>query len=259
VCSVISSSFYISDGDDQTALLHAGVSNAFIDQLSEAFRDATLQGVTICVASGDTGSMSKIRDGKAHVQYPASDPWVLSVGGTTIGNVNGNTFDEYVWNDPDPNSSDSWGTTGGGISDYFALPSYQNRAVVPPSVNDNHAGRGVPDVSANASYKSGYADMIVAGQPSVGNGTSASSPLWAGLIAVINAALGGNIGFVNPAIYSLGSSVFRDILPGEGPADNSNAGVAGYPAKAGWDACTGWGSINGKSLLEGLRRFYKTG
>lgn len=67
VCSVISSSFYISDGDDQTALLHAGVSNAFIDQLSEAFRDATLQGVTICVASGDTGSMSKIRDGKAHV------------------------------------------------------------------------------------------------------------------------------------------------------------------------------------------------
>ena len=76
------------------------------------------------------------------------------------------------------------------------------------------------------------------------------------MIAVINGALGVNVGFVNPAIYALGSSVFHDIVPGAGPANNNNAGVAGYPAGLGWDACTGWGSPKGKALLYGLRHFY---
>ena len=127
---------------------------------------------------------------------------------------------------------------------------------MPVSLFDGTVGRGVPDVAGNASFNSGYSGIVVAGGPFIGNGTSASSPLWAGLIAVINAALGVNVGFVNPAIYALGSSVFRSILPGAGPANNSNAGVAGYPAGAGWDACTGWGSPRGRALLLGLRHFY---
>lgn len=262
VVSVISSSFYICDGDDSGTLSNEGISTALINAVNSAFQDAAIQGVTICIASGDTGSSSKVggnpgawgysfgADNKAHVQFPGSSPWVLSVGGTTLAN------DEYVWNDPDSGDPLNWGTTGGGVSDFFGLPSYQNGAGVPGSVNDNHAGRGVPDVAANASINSGYKGLTVGGSSFVGNGTSASSPLWAGLIAVINAALGSNVGFVNPAIYELRSAGFNDIVPGSGPADNSNSGVTGYPAGPGWDACTGWGSPNGQALLNSLRSIY---
>jgi kumamolisin len=262
-CSVVSSSFYICDGDDTNARSEEGITVNLLSAVSAAFQDAAIQGVTICIASGDTGSSSKVggnpqawgypfpADGKAHVQFPASSPWVLAVGGTTIGNVNGSSFEEYVWNDPQ--LGENWGTTGGGVSDFFPMPSYQDGVGVPHSINDGHVGRGVPDVAGNANVNSGYKGIFIGGLQSIGNGTSASAPLWAGLIAVINAALGVNVGFVNPAIYALGSIVFRDIVPGAGPADNSNSGVAGYPAGPGWDACTGWGSPNGTALLAGLR------
>ena len=245
VCAVLSSSFYVANGDDATTLSSAGISTSWLTAVSTAFQDAAIQGVTICIASGDTGTDSKVGDGKAHVQYPASDPWVLAVGGTTIGNVHGASFDEYVWNDGF--------ATGGGVSDHFALPAYQSGAGVPASLNDGHTGRGVPDVAANASQNAGYSGITIGGTASTGNGTSASAPLWAGLIAGINAALGGNVGFVNPALYRLGSGYFRDIVPGAGPANNGMNGVAGYPAGAGWDACTGWGSPNGVALLEALQ------
>lgn len=245
-CSVLSSSFFISKGDDSATLDNEGLSTAFLNAVSAAFQDAAIRGVTICIASGDTGTDSGVGNGKAHVQYPASDPWVLSVGGTTIGNVSGSSFDEYVWND-------DRGATGGGISDLFALPAYQTGIVTQPSINDNHIGRAVPDVAGNASPNSGYSGLFLRGDPIIGNGTSASAPQWAGLIAVINAALGKNVGFVNPAIYALGSSVFRNINPPPGPTDNSKGGVQGYSAGPGWDACTGWGSPNGTALLEGLR------
>src|SRR6202035_328432 len=140
-------------------------------------------------------------------------------------------------------------------SDYFPQPFYQVDANVPASVNDGHRGRGVPDVSANASPNSGY-PMIVGGGPFTANGTSASAPLWAGLIAVLNAALGENVGFINPVIYALNGAGLRDILPEPGAADNSFAGVAGYPVTPGWDAVTGWGSAWGVALLNALKHFY---
>ena len=245
VCSVLSSSFYVADGDDAASLTGEGISTSWLTAVHQAFQDAAIMGVTICIASGDTGTESKLSDGKAHVQYPGSDPWVLAVGGTTIGNVTATSFEEWMWND-------NWGATGGGISDFFnALPAYQADAGVPVSLNDGHVGRGVPDVAANASPNSGY-PITVGGEPFVANGTSAAAPLWAGLIAVINAALGENVGFVNPAIYAIGSTAFRSIPGSPGPANNGFDGVAGYPAGPGWDACTGWGSINGTALLEAL-------
>ena len=254
VCSVLSSSFYVCDGDDATTLSNEGVSTSWVTAASQAFQDAAIQGITVCIASGDTGTDSKVGDGKAHVQYPASDPWVLSVGGTTIGNVSGSSFDEYVWNDTFFGTAS--GATGGGISDFFGRPGYQSGAGVPTSLNDSHVGRGVPDVAANASPNAAYSGLFLDGAASSGNGTSASAPLWAGLIAVINAALGENVGFVNPALYALGSGFFRDIVGSPGPADNGLNGVTGYPAGAGWDACTGLGSPNGVALLNGLRSLY---
>jgi kumamolisin len=259
ICSVLSTSFYVSNGDDSAELAREGVTTAWLNAFSAALEDAAIQGVTFVTVSGDYGVNPSayggaVSDGKQHVVYPGSDPWALCCGGTTIGNVVGSTFDEYVWNDPAPGQL--WGATGGGVSDFFNfLPSYQVDAGVPVSLKDGHVGRGVPDVAANASYNSGY-NIIIGGNPAVGNGTSAAAPLWAALIALVNAALGESVGFVNPVLYALGSSVFRDIVAPPGPIDNSDGGVAGYPAGVGWDACTGWGSPNGVALLQGLKGFY---
>jgi kumamolisin len=120
---VLSSSFYVSNGDDAGTLVSEGISTSWLQTVTQAFQDAAIQGVTICIASGDFGTASKVGDGKAHVQYPASDPWVLAVGGTTIGDVNGNSFEEYVWNDF-INGTTIQTATGGGVSAYF--PLHQN-------------------------------------------------------------------------------------------------------------------------------------
>src|SRR5271157_526681 len=269
VCSVLSSSFYVSNGDDaHTLTTEPFVSAAWVTAAHLAFQDAALQGVTVCIASGDTGTDSKVGDTKAHVQYPASDPLVLSVGGTTVGNVSGSSFDEYVWNDTTSLMGyNPAGATGGGVSDFFTSTStyasefaYQSAAGVPGSLNDGHFGRGVPDVAANASPNSGYPIPLASAfgipNPFSGSGTSASAPLWAGLIAVLNAALGDNLGFVNPALYAIGGSGFCDIVGAPGPADNGFKGVKGYPAGPGWDACTGWGSPDGQALLTALQTFF---
>ena len=260
-CSVLSSSFYVSNGDDAATLLASGVSSSWLTAVSQAFEDAAIQGVTVCIASGDTGADSKVGDGLAHVQYPASDPWVLSVGGTTIGNIVGTTFDEYAWNDLFSFGGFSGnGATGGGISDLFPQPGYQVDAGVPPSVNDGHQGRGVPDVAANASPNSGY-PIIVGGAPSIfpASGTSASAPLWAGLIAVINAALNENVGFVNPVLYALGSSVFRDIVARTRSDRQQPERRDRLPGDCGLGCVHGMGQSARKGAAKGLEALLRSG
>jgi len=260
ICSVLSSSFYVAGGDDAAGLSKFGVTISWLNAVTAAFQDAALQGVTVCIASGDTGADCRVGDGYQHVLYPASDPWVLACGGTTIGNITGGTFDEWVWNDI-WTLNDAPGATGGGVSAFFPQPSYQSSANVPASLRSGGGtGRGVPDVAANSSPNSGY-PITVGGVPAVGNGTSVAAPLYAGLIAVINAALGYNVGFLNPTLYALGETVCRDVNPLEmnpaygfgGPTNNNFNGVTGYPAGPGWDACTGWGSIVGTALLTALQ------
>ena len=251
-CSVLSSSFYVSNGDDAAALAAASISISWIIAVTQMLEDAAIQGVTFCTCSGDNGADAREGDGQAHVWYPATDPWALACGGTTIGNVIAANCDEWAW-------ADNTGASGGGVSDYFPIPWYQSDTTIPVSVKDGHRGRGVPDVAANASPNSGYPFTItLLGVTSVeiANGTSASAPLWAGLIAVMNAALGQNVGFINPVIYALNGAGFRDILPEPGASDNSFAGVPGYPVTPGWDAVTGWGTPKGVELLHALRHFY---
>jgi hypothetical protein len=285
--SVLSSSFFICDGDDASTLSNESITSSFVAAVHMAFEDAARQNITVCIASGDQGSDSRVGsqaginewnevtegfdynfgpDNKAHVQYPGTDPYVLCCGGTTVGNVNGSPFAEYVWNDVDPDGDGGLVTTwatGGGVSDYFTESSsyaasygYQAGVAVPTSVNDGHAGRGVPDVAGNASANSGY-PYFVDGEPSVMGGTSAVAPLYAGLIAVINASLGENVGFLNPILYLLGNGVCRDIDAPPGPTDNSLNGIKGYSAAVGWDACTGWGVVDGGALLSALRMTFQ--
>lgn len=211
--------------------------------MNTALQDAATLGVTVTVAAGDSGSTDGVGDGKLHVDFPASSPYALACGGTQLTAAANRITSEVVWNE----ISNSEGATGGGVSTVFAKPSYQNAANVPNQPETKFAGRGVPDISGDADPASGY-DVLVDGQNQVIGGTSAVAPLWAGLIALINEHAGAPLGFVNPKLYSIGSSAFRDITSGNN--DDSNVGY--YSAGAGWDACTGLGSPDGAALLAAL-------
>jgi kumamolisin len=245
------------------------------NQMTQAFQSAAAIGMTVLVASGDDGSDCEEQDGNAHVMYPASDPWVISCGGTIINQIA--PLSEGTWNDNQVTSQGAGGgATGGGVSYLAGVQTWQANANVPVSVNsDHHQGRGLPDVAGNASPNSGY-DLWLYGEaltklkitsgPGEGSpfgvvgGTSAVAPLYAALIALINASLGKRVGYLNPTLYGLGSgTVFRDINDGVSNAvswtndDGSVGGPSlGYSSGPGWDACTGWGGIDGNALVSAL-------
>jgi kumamolisin len=204
--------------------------------LDEACQSAAVLGVTITVACGDNGSTDGVTDGANHVDFPASSPHVLACGGTTLQGSGSAITSEVVWNELASNE----GATGGGVSDLFPLPTWQQGFNVPaPSVAAG--GRGVPDVAGDADPSTGY-QVLVDGQSQVIGGTSAVAPLWAGLIALSNAANNDAAGFVNPTLYAH-ESAFRDITQGDNPA---------FSAGVGWDACSGLGSPNGADIIAAL-------
>lgn len=228
------------------------ISDVEFTQMSSLFQDAAHLGITVLASSGDSGAMFLSKT-KAEVSYPATDPWVLSCGGTTIGNVKGSRFTEYVWNDTWDNDKGK-GATGGGISGRFPVPVYQQALILPKGLNkSNFKGRGMPDIAGNASPVSGYLQDDE-GQSTGGGGTSAVAPLYAGLIALLNKSLGTPVGYLNPQLYALADSCFNEVSAPPGPAGNSFGGVKGYPASKGWNACTGLGSINGRALLDVLNK-----
>jgi kumamolisin len=205
-------------------------------EMEAAFSAAASLGVTITAAAGDSGSTDGIADGLQHADFPASAPHAVACGGTSL-----NGGSEVVWNA----LASGGGATGGGISDQFGPPGYQSAARVPPSANPGgHLGRGVPDVAGDADPGTGYS-VRVDGQDLVVGGTSAVAPLWAGLVARLNADLGTPVGFLHPRLYGPGvAATFRDITSGDNGA---------YLAGPGWDACTGLGSPDGTALLAALR------
>jgi kumamolisin len=198
-----------------------------------AFADAAMLGVTITVAAGDGGSTDGVKGKTNHVDFPASSPNALACGGTSLELSGTAIASETVWND-----GASGGATGGGVSKVFGLPSYQANAGVPlRSGKGGVAGRGVPDVSGDADPATGY-DVVVDGSATVIGGTSAVAPLWAGLVALLNANAGKPVGFLNPTLYA-NPQALRDITSGNNGA---------FKAGPGWDACTGLGSPNGPAL-----------
>lgn len=239
--TVISISYGWGPDDDA-----ASFSAQEFEQLGKLFQDAASLSITVLVSTGDTGAFIESPT-LAQTSYPATEPWVMACGGSTLGNVRGKSFDQYVWND---RGAAGPRATGGGVSARFPLPDYQKNAKVPRHVNSKQTGRGIPDVAGNASENSGYIQFVNGRSQSVG-GTSAVAPLYAGLIARINSNLGYSVGFVNPVLYSL--AAFHNIPGPPGPVNNSFARVTGYPARAGWDACTGLGSVNGTALQNALK------
>ncbi len=198
--------------------------------LDQACQSAATLGITVLAAAGDDGSSDGVSGGKPNVDFPASSPHVLACGGTKLLGSNGTIQSEIVWNETASNE----GATGGGISTVFPQPTWQ------ASIAATKTGRGVPDVSGNADPTTGY-QVRVDGEDTVIGGTSAVAPLWAGLLAVVNAQSKTSVGFVQPKLYAANAAgSFRDITSGNNGA---------YKAAKGWDACTGLGSPNVPNLI----------
>lgn len=208
-------------------------------------------GITTFVASGDQGAYGLHTPGPKvpHVDAPANCPHAVAVGGThTVMSANGSIKRETGWTDVNNN-----GASGGGISQVFGVPSYQDSLQLPLK-SGMSPGRGVPDVSLNADPDTGYA-IVFQGAPTVVGGTSCASPIWAALTALILQERAQKslpaIGFFNPSLYALGgTSAFHDITHG----NNSYNGVVGYHCTPGWDAVTGWGTSDGETLMGSLRK-----
>jgi kumamolisin len=211
--------------------------------MNQAFQAAASLGITVCVAAGDNGSSDGVNDQKAHVDFPASSPYVLGCGGTRLEVQGTQVTGEVVWNE----TAAGDGATGGGISDVFPLPSWQANAHVPPSINDHHQGRGVPDVAGNADPQTGY-QIYVDSQSTAVGGTSAVAPLWAGLIALLNQRRGQPVGYLNPFLYQH----YTQLAQQKALRDVTSGNNGGYAAGPGWDACTGLGTPDGALLLQAL-------
>jgi kumamolisin len=209
----------------------------FHKQVDALLMEAASFGISTFFASGDKGAYDSdpLRIiGVLTVEFPASDPWVTAVGGTTLESVNG--------------PETAWGGSGGGVSQIWSEPPWQSRVL-------QTAGsmRGLPDVSMDAdkgtgvsAYCSQYLDCTAAdgkGLFKTVGGTSLSAPLWAGSTAVLNQMMGQNVGFLNPYLYS-------DLIYNNQPAPNYSSdfhditsGDNGYyHASPQWDAVTGLGS-----------------
>jgi len=207
----------------------------------------TQEGMTYLSSSGDNGATDyKDIDAKQIASvpttgFPTDSPWVTSVGGTTLTR-DGSTFEEQAWSG-----------SGGGFSRFYKAPDYQQ--ALPTTDQQQLKGRrGVPDVAGAADPRTGLV-IYQAGQWTMVGGTSAAAPLWAGIVALANQMAGHPLGFINSALYKLGTSStyardFRDVTIGNNT--NTSTNVQGYPAVTGWDPVTGWGSPLAANLVPDL-------
>lgn len=235
-------------------------SDQAMSQINETLKEGAYLGITVCVAAGDDGSSDGLNDGHAHADFPSSSPYVLSVGGSTIVNLTGERAD-VVWMEGDGLRADQGGSTGGAVSDVFQRPDWQSSVTI-QSVNPGAiTGRCIPDVAANADWIASPYLLVVDGHAEPNGGTSAASPLWAALIALMNGQLGGGkrVGYLTPMLYqaaagaagaqTVGAAGCTDVISG----NNNTASVGGYSAGPGYDAASGWGTPHGQNLLAAIQ------
>jgi Pro-kumamolisin, activation domain len=259
--TVVTASFVLNFED--SAIGSPTDSGSTAGVLSPLFQACAAQGIDVFIALGDWGADNRQTDGKIHVGYCSTDPWVTSCGGT-VAVKSGSTLTEVVWSDAFSTTSpfgggspaSDFGATGGGVSAaWTTAPAYQTAIGVTGATDSGgtaHTGRGVPDVAGMVGYN-GF--VINAANPSPLNynfvGTSCVAPLYAGLAAVLRSAFGRAIGPFNTTLYSLASSAFNDVTSGNNDSGDTPDSPF-FTAGAGWDACTGLGSIDGTKLLNGV-------
>jgi pseudomonalisin len=266
--AVMSTSFYLCESEMGSTEL------AFYNGL---WSQAAAQGITSFVAAGDAGAAGcngggdKTGSGPAAVSGMCSTPFNVCVGGTELNDTARPSKYWSATNDPTTQASalsyipeTAWnesGTvtgganlwaTGGGASNIYSKPSWQSATGVPAD-----GKRDVPDVSLSAATHDGY--LIVQGNTTgtisltLISGTSAASPSFAGLMALIVQKTGSRQGNANTVLYPLGASqftrtgpvVFHDITSG----NNSVPGLTGFSCTPGYDRVTGLGSVDATALI----------
>ena len=240
---------------------------AEVAALHAALRNAADHHVTVVAASGDIGAVGEpcqlirglIGGTFAPVKeanLPASDPLVLGAGGTvlTASHRTGAYVREGAWGLPFGDPGTHFQASGGGLSRVYARPGYQRGL---------GAHRGVPDVAADASPAT---ELAVVTSPAGDRysihgdgGTSASAPLWAGLIALADQYARRHLGFVNTALYRIARGgryhqAFHDVTAGNNTVRFPPRTIGGYRAAPGWDPVTGLGSPNASVLIPLLAR-----
>jgi len=249
-------------------------SEEYVNTVNGQFLQITMMGVTILASSGDQGAPG---DGDAFCRnkqdplssiFPGASPWVLSVGATMLTDPTPGApypFKSPICQSVDCSTSttelvcsypNALITTGGGFSTYLAQPSYQQDVVsyylsnctgdcaLPPSTDYNAANRGFPDISGLGHNFV----IIINSRKEIVDGTSCSSPLWAGIIGRWNDYRLSNglssIGFANPMIYQMyrdQPDAFTDITTGSNKCTELCCDI-GYDCNTGWDPATGLGT-----------------
>ena len=228
-----------------------------LNRINSILRQAAIDGIQVCAASGDGGSTLNVEKNALEVLFPASSPYVTAVGGTTLtcpsNNYSDSTTIEVVWNNK--NVGGVFRASGGGSSKFFLKPQYQQNLL--------GTYRQVPDIAMCADPG---VVIVYQGQPTVVGGTSLATPLYAALLTCLKTPT--RIPQLN---VTQATSYFNDITVGY----NYNASVypngivdpvtgsttKQYVATVGYDNCTGLGSIDGKALgtiLSGFPRFLTT-
>jgi subtilase family serine protease len=215
------------------------------------FVRAAAEGVTVLAASGDDGAAAV--DLHEHllpvrgVEWPASDPLVTAVGGTklSLDAAGARTAPDTTWHDPH-------GASGGGLSEVFPRPAWQDGVK-----NVVGRARGVPDISMSAAVSAGVLayssyDPSARGWTVVG-GTSVSTPLFAGVVAIADQMAGRRLGLLNPRLYALAKdassrSGIVDVTTG----DNTIGRARGFPARRGYDLTTGFGTVDADRFVRAL-------
>eukprot|EP00127_Corallochytrium_limacisporum_P001482 Clim_evm2s60 gene=Clim_evmTU2s60 len=214
-----------------------------INNLNKQFMKFGVMGRTILVASGDSG-VGCTRTGSPFIPiFPTSSPYVTSVGGTDGASL-------------------GWSNSGGGFSNAFSRPSYQDSAVenffksakdLPDSSFYNSRGRGYPDVSAFATNFR----IIQGGEEIVVSGTSASTPTFAGIVSLLNDVRFNNggqpLGFLNPLLYKMAvddPNTFTQITEGNNGLGIDSNTCPGFDAIAGWNPVTGLGTPNFQAMAD---------
>ena len=238
----------VSYGNDECQQVSAD----YMYTCNTQFMMAGVRGMSVMFASGDQGVWGRTgydASGTFHPDFPASSPYITAVGGTEFA-IYSTIGDERAWI-----------SSGGGFSDTFVAPDYQASAVagyfraasasLPPSSAYNATGRGYPDVSALAGPSNGYC-VAARGRWSTVAGTSASCPVFAGAVAMLNDALlaqgAAPLGFLNPWLYQVAgpAGAFFDVKAGT----NNGGFGAGFAAVSGWDPATGFGTPDFPALLK---------
>ncbi len=205
-------------------------------KLHKVFQAAAAKGITVFAASGDYGDRPCQSRHTVGTVYPAADPYVTAVGGTSLSLTASDTYAGET----------AWSGSGGGNNHDFSRPFWQTG---PGSLDPKY--RSIPDVSWVADPQTG-ALVYLQGRWLTEGGTSLGAPCWAALWALANqshlASAHKPVGWANPLLYGLANSaartrVYHDVRSG----DNGY-----WQAGPGWDAVTGWGSPNASALVAAL-------